>query len=778
MNNNISYNDQIGLTVQSSSNINIVGNNFTHDGIGIFSAQHNIPTNNIVNGKPIYYYKDTNNIDIDGISVGQLIIANCVNVNVSNIQINNTDFGIIVAYSSNINITHCNISSNYLAGINYFQSTDGNITYNNLTNNTQGIYLKTSSDNNNIMNNNISSNDMGIEIALSSNINITHNNLYQNTETAIRLSISSGNNIISNNVFKNKDGIFISPSSNNSVKNNQISLNTKYGVFVSSSSDNLITGNNISSTNEYGIFLIWSSNNVIEYNNISGNGEGIYFQQSLNNNITNNNLSNNGKGIYLSSSSDNNSISNNSIFSNNVSGIHLHRSSYNNIINNGFISDGVFISGSILAHFNTHTISVNNQVNGKPLRYYKNLDGIDIDGNIDDIGELIFANCSDISVKNLEINNTDVGIEAVYGSNINLTGNNFTNNIYGYYVEESSNVNITDNNITNNEYGISFTKIYNDYNLIRGNYIDSNTIDGISFSASTGSIIDNEILNNDYGVRLSSSSVVLITNNNISFNIVSGLYLTNTFGSQIYYNNFINNTQQVRIFGTHIWDNGYPLGGNYWSDYDGVDQFKGPNQNILGIDEIGDTPYVLNSNNQDNYPLMLPYKPLENYMILKQGWNMVSLPFIQEEQNLTRVLGSIDSWYDAVQWYDPIDPWKHHKVGKPYGNDLFELNETMGFWIHITNPGDTIFIYNGTKPTSNQTITLYQGWNMVGYPSLTIYNRTEGLNNLTFNTHVDAILSYDTATQKYKQLTDTDYFEIGKGYYIHAKEEYTWVVPL
>ena len=40
----------------------------------------------------------------------------------------------------------------------------------------------------------------------------------------------------------------------------------------------------------------------------------------------------------------------------------------------------------------------------------------------------------------------------------------------------------------------------------------------------------------------------------------------------------------------------------------------------------------------------------------------------------------IDSFYDIVQWYnnsDSVDPWKHHKVGKPYGNDLFELNEAL-----------------------------------------------------------------------------------------------------
>jgi hypothetical protein len=141
----------------------------------------------------------------------------------------------------------------------------------------------------------------------------------------------------------------------------------------------------------------------------------------------------------------------------------------------------------------------------------------------------------------------------------------------------------------------------------------------------------------------------------------------------------------------------------------------------------------------------------------------------------------IDGYYDVVQWYFPIgtvDPWKHHKVGKSFGNGLFELNETMGFWIHINNPGDTIFLYNGTQPTKNQNISIHKGWNLVGYPSQTCYNRTDGLNNLTFGSQVDAIWTYEAYKQKWNKMGESDYFELGKGYYIHAKSKCVWEVPL
>jgi hypothetical protein len=46
----------------------------------------------------------------------------------------------------------------------------------------------------------------------------------------------------------------------------------------------------------------------------------------------------------------------------------------------------------------------------------------------------------------------------------------------------------------------------------------------------------------------------------------------------------------------NFWDDSYPSGGNYWSDYTGLD---------LDEDGIGDTPYIF-VGNQDNYPLMRP----------------------------------------------------------------------------------------------------------------------------------------------------------------------------
>jgi len=76
------------------------------------------------------------------------------------------------------------------------------------------------------------------------------------------------------------------------------------------------------------------------------------------------------------------------------------------------------------------------------------------------------------------------------------------------------------------------------------------------------------------------------------------------------HNDFIENDKQVMDKEhANVWDDGYPSGGNYWSDYDGVDLYSGPYQNEAGSDGIGDTPYVIDDVNQDRYPLTMTHSP-------------------------------------------------------------------------------------------------------------------------------------------------------------------------
>lgn len=125
--------------------------------------------------------------------------------------------------------------------------------------------------------------------------------------------------------------------------------------------------------------------------------------------------------------------------------------------------------------------------------------------------------------------------------------------------------------------------------------------------ASNISLIGNVIADNaEYGVYLDWSSNNTIRENAICNNWL-GILPWYSSENTIYHNNF-NNTIQVHTESSaNTWDGGYPVGGNYWSSYIGVDKFSGPNQNFSGSDGIGDTPYIIDSENKDRYPLIKPY---------------------------------------------------------------------------------------------------------------------------------------------------------------------------
>lgn len=149
-------------------------------------------------------------------------------------------------------------------------------------------------------------------------------------------------------------------------------------------------------------------------------------------------------------------------------------------------------------------------------------------------------------------------------------------------------------------------------NLISGSQVGINEVPSPfylgRYGAGQSTITNNTITNCGIGINLISAYNYhlpsTITQNTIKDNTVG---LSIQFGSfspsdrnVIYQNSFLNNKLQENITGdgSDSWSYGAPQNGNYWSDYKGVDN---------NGDGIGDTPYVINNANQDNYPLMYPW---------------------------------------------------------------------------------------------------------------------------------------------------------------------------
>jgi parallel beta-helix repeat protein len=200
---------------------------------------------------------------------------------------------------------------------------------------------------------------------------------------------------------------------------------------------------------------------------------------------------------------------------------------------------------------------------------------------------------------------TGNGLKLCTVSNVVVKNTNIQNFEYGIYVESSTLVAIKMNNITLNSHdGIGLFYVSNI--VISGNRINENGNDGIEmYGSSYNNMTGNHISSNAYfGIEIYDSSNNRISENRIADNY-NGIELAYTSSCSVIHNDFINHTLQVStVESITAWDNGYPSGGNYWSDHSGIDIHSGPDQNQPGSDGIGDTPYNCGESNQDRYPLM------------------------------------------------------------------------------------------------------------------------------------------------------------------------------
>ena len=441
-------------------------------------------------------------------------------------------------------------------------------------------------------------------------------------------------------------------------------------------------------------------------------------------------------------------------------------------------SDWVNISGFTVTHSGIYWYDAGIDLDS--VENCRIADNIAIDNSC---GFLLYYSNRSILSGNIAIDNWDDGFYIRYSNNNTITGNNASNSDNGIYLRYSNDNTISRNIGWDNGYGIRISYSRNitiELNSVyfcwdRGIYL---------YYSNKNRVTDNTVSSSFDGIYLDQSDVNNITNNTVFSNYYRGLNLRYSNNITLHHNNIINNEFQVHLLNSAdiFWDDGMGEG-NYWSDYYGVDD--GSNGRTTG-DGVGDTeiphPFTDQGNGYyqlDNYPLV---NPVGNYIFLYAGWNLISFPFIQSDTNLGNVLSSITGSYTAVQRYNAStssDPWKHNcSLKPPHLNDLNDIDHLMGFWIYITKPSGVLFEYFGMEPTSNQTIILHPGWNMVGYPSMTNHNRTGGLNNLTFDTHVESIWTHDAATQKWKELDPADYFEPCRGYWVHAKTKCEWEVPL
>lgn len=108
---------------------------------------------------------------------------------------------------------------------------------------------------------------------------------------------------------------------------------------------------------------------------------------------------------------------------------------------------------------------------------------------------------------------------------------------------------------------------------------------------------------------------------------------------------------------------------------------------------------------------------------LVPGWNLVSFSLHPASIAVEDVLSSISGNYDLVYAWDATGGhsgsgnWLRADNNPMTTDTLVNLDETMGFWIHMT-VADSLEVVGSVPGTSNISLsTNASGWNLVGYPS-------------------------------------------------------------
>jgi len=510
----------------------------------------------------------------------------------------------------------------------------------------------------------------------------------------------------SETVFINADGSISPPTTAiSTIDKITYTFTDKLNSEIFVERDNIIIdGNNFilqGNGNGAGIYLYGRTNVTIQKIRIMNFSEGVRIDSCSSINLNENTITNNSYGMGMSYSSNNNVFGNN-ITANNVDGIGLFVSS-DNVIADNEVSQNGFRGVTISA-------SSNNIVYGNNVT--NNEYGVSFSSYFSSVSN------NSISFNNIIANDYGVWLDSSTNQNTifdnSISNNNITEtNIACVTLEFSSNNTFSGNKVSSKEGGFGFGVVTSSYNTIFGNHItNTGTAVGFAFSSNYNNVSGNNI-NSGNGVTFDTSSGNIISGNN--FDTAISITLFSSSNNMFYHNNFCSSNKQIYDFSwnnqtfppsLNIWDNGLPSGGNYWSDYSGSD---------LNGDGLGDSPYIIDGNNADNYPLINP----------------LNFPF----ENSFTIIASETDYIIITVSNSTVSNFNFNQVMKQLGFSVSGASGTTGF-CNITTPAE---LMSGDFTLYLDDIALLES---IDYTQL--YNGTHYLFSLTYTHSTHTINLFST----------------------------------
>ena len=157
---------------------------------------------------------------------------------------------------------------------------------------------------------------------------------------------------------------------------------------------------------------------------------------------------------------------------------------------------------------------------------------------------------------------------------------------------------------------------------------------------------------------------------------------------------------------------------------------------------------------------------------LTNGPNLISIPLVQSNESIETVLQTVE--YDKAWSYDSLfQQWNWRMRFKNYRQGLWSINHTMGIWINATE--DCNLTVAGMVP-ARTAIHLYEGWNLVSFPSFDTSYTVQDMSVETGSTRVEG---HDSLPPYYlRVLGDLETLQTGNGYWARVEADTVWTVDV
>ncbi len=304
------------------------------------------------------------------------------------------------------------------------------------------------------------------------------------------------------------------------------------GLFISNTAQGTaqVINNTFVKCSEYGLFVDYSPSCKIINNTCTDNDIGIQLVASGSSNITLNSCENNSR--Y---------------------GISISISTYTTISNNTLINDGLFIYEANIANYLKYFI-YNNSINSKAFGYCTNIENQTLDSV--DYGQMFLLNCINITVLNIDVSNSDLGVLILDCINTTLRNIHSNNNWNGIQIANSETITLTNCSVKNGR----FTAI------------NAQNVNNLTFYNNT---INSEAI----GLILSHVDDSNISNNLFLSSVDYGVYVTYGSDNNIFYGNIFAGNKggniQASDYGiNNMWYEESLFLGNCWSDWNEVGNYS------------------------------------------------------------------------------------------------------------------------------------------------------------------------------------------------------------